>query len=125
VHGFRSRARMDRPVTSQRVGVFGGSVSVTTRVRASTAFGLRLPLHVRDAVEGDVDMATGTVKWFSNDKGYGCITQDDGARTSSSTTARSAARGTRASPKGAKVEYEVEDGPKGPQARTVSVVVSA
>jgi hypothetical protein len=45
-------------------------------------------------------MATGTVKWFSNDKGYDFITQDDGARTSSSITARSAARGTRAWPRG-------------------------
>src|SRR6266511_2604616 len=106
---FAARMTLRTPLTARAIDpepssrhphVFGGTVSVTTSVRASTGFGLRLPLHVRDAVEGGVDMATGTVKWFSNDKGYGFITQDDGARTSSSTTARSAARGTRASPKG-------------------------
>jgi hypothetical protein len=49
VQGARSPARTDPTVPSRRVGVFGGTVPVTTRVRASTGFGLRLPLHVRDA----------------------------------------------------------------------------
>jgi hypothetical protein len=47
-----------------------------------------------------------------------------GARTSFFTTARSAARDSRASLKVRKVEYEVEQGPKGPQAKSVSVVAS-
>jgi hypothetical protein len=66
-------------------------------VRARTGFGLRLPLHVRDADEGGVEMATGTVKWFSNDKSLA---------------------------EGARVEYEVEEGPKGLQARGVRVATS-
>src|SRR3989442_14795834 len=74
------RSRTDQPVSSQRVGVFGGTVSVTTRIRASTGCGLRLPPHVCEAVEGGVDMATGTGKGVSNDKGYGFITQDDGGK---------------------------------------------
>jgi cold shock protein len=107
------------------VNVFVGTVPVTNELRASTGFGLRLPLHVRDAVEGGVDMATGTVKWFSNDKGYGFITQDDGGKDVFVHHSAISGEGYKSLAEGAKVEYEVEDDPKGPQARTVSVVVSA
>jgi CspA family cold shock protein len=67
-------------------------------------------------------MAAGTVKWFSNDKGYGFITQDDGG--AEVFVHHSAIRGEayKSLDEGAKVEYEVEDGPKGQQARAVSVV---
>ena len=74
---------------------------VTTRVRASTGFGLR------------------------NDKGYGFIAQDDGGKDVFVHHSAISGEGYKSLAEGAKVEYEVEDGPKGPQARTVSVVVSA
>src|SRR3989442_12740155 len=108
------RSRTDQPVTSQRVGVFGGTVSVTTRVRASTGFGLRLPLHVRDAVEGGVDMAAGTVKWFSNEKGYGFITQEDGGKDVFVHHSAISGEGDKSLAEGAQVEYGVEDGPQSP-----------
>ena len=67
-------------------------------------------------------MATGTVKWFNDDKGYGFITQDDGGKDVFVHHSAISGEGYKSLAEGAKVEYEVEEGPKGPQARTVSVV---
>jgi cold shock protein len=69
-------------------------------------------------------MATGTVKWFSNEKGYGFITQDDGGKDVFVHHSAITGEGYKSLAEGAKVEYEVEEGPKGPQARTVSVASS-
>ena len=67
-------------------------------------------------------MATGTVKWFNNDKGYGFITQDDGGKDVFVHHSAISGEGYKSLAEGAKVEYEVEDSPKGPQARAVSVI---
>ena len=66
-------------------------------------------------------MATGTVKWFNNDKGYGFITQDDGGTDVFVHHSAISGEGYKSLAEGTRVEYEVEDGPKGPQARTVTV----
>jgi CspA family cold shock protein len=65
-------------------------------------------------------MATGTVKWFSDDKGFGFITPDDGGRDLFVHFSGITGDGYRSLPEGSKVFYEEEAGPKGPKAVNVS-----
>jgi cold shock protein len=67
-------------------------------------------------------MATGTVKWFSDEKGYGFITPDDGSKDVFVHFSSIVGEGFRSLAEGAKVEYEVTEGAKGPQASDVKLV---
>src|SRR4029079_9996122 len=67
-------------------------------------------------------MPTGTVKWFSNDKGYGFITPDDGSNDVFVHFSSIEGDGYRSLEEGSKVEYETEEGPKGPAATGVKPV---
>src|SRR3954465_13192386 len=64
-------------------------------------------------------MATGTVKWFNADKGYGFITPDEGAKDLFVHFSAIQGSGYRSLDEGAKVEYEAQEGEKGPQAANV------
>jgi len=64
-------------------------------------------------------MPQGVVKWFSNQKGYGFITQDDGKDIFVHYTAVKE-EGFKTLEEGQRVEYEVTQGPKGEQATNVS-----
>ena len=64
-------------------------------------------------------MATGTVKWFNNDKGFGFITPDEGGKDLFVHHSAIQGSGFRTLADGARVTYEAEDGPKGPKAINV------
>ena len=65
-------------------------------------------------------MATGTVKCFSDDKGYGFITPDEGGRDLFVHYSGIAGDGFLSLPEGSKVSYEEEPGDKGPKAVNVA-----
>ena len=65
-------------------------------------------------------MATGTVKWFSNEKGYGFISQPGDEDVFVHYTAI-VTEGYKSLNEGEAVEFEVTDGPKGKQAANVRV----
>jgi CspA family cold shock protein len=65
-------------------------------------------------------MPTGTVKWFSDDKGFGFITPDEGGRDLFVHFTSISGEGFRTLVEGAKVNYEEEEGPKGPKAVNVT-----
>jgi CspA family cold shock protein len=67
-------------------------------------------------------MATGTVKWFNDAKGYGFIEPADGGKDVFVHFSAIAGDGHRSLAEGAKVEFEPADGAKGPEARDVQVV---
>ena len=64
-------------------------------------------------------MATGTVKWFSNEKGYGFITPEDGGKDLFVHFSNIGGEGYKSLNEGAKVEYESREGSKGPEAINV------
>jgi cold shock protein len=67
-------------------------------------------------------MATGTVKWFNDEKGYGFITPDDGGRDLFVHYSSIDGGGFRSLAEGAKVSYEEEAGDKGPKAVNVQKI---
>ena len=66
-------------------------------------------------------MAQGTVKWFNNEKGYGFIAVDGGQDVFVHYSAIQV-EGYKTLDEGPRVEFEVAQGPKGPQADRVQVV---
>jgi len=65
-------------------------------------------------------MATGTVKWFNDSKGFGFISPADGSADVFVHFSAVQGDGFRTLAEGQTVSYEVENGPKGPQASAVT-----
>lgn len=65
-------------------------------------------------------MATGTVKWFSNNKGYGFISPKDGGPDVFAHYSAIQMDGYKTLKQGQDVKFELNDGPKGPQASNIT-----
>ena len=64
-------------------------------------------------------MATGTVKWFNDAKGYGFIAPDEGSKDLFVHFSNIAGEGFKSLSEGSRVEYEASEGTKGPEATNV------
>ena len=65
-------------------------------------------------------MATGTVKWFDDAKGYGFIAPEGGSKDVFVHHSNIAGSGFKSLSEGSKVEFEVREGQKGPEAVNVT-----
>jgi CspA family cold shock protein len=90
-----------------------------SQVRLLAASSARQHAHT---VEEYPHMPTGTVKWFSDDKGFGFITPDDGDKDLFVHHTGINGEGYRSLQEGAKVSYDPEQGDKGPKAVNVSAI---
>lgn len=64
----------------------------------------------------------GTVKWFNNSKGYGFIGRDDGGGDIFLHYSAITVEGYKSLAEGDRVEFEIVQGPKGPQAANVTKI---
>ncbi|HEY8319662.1 MAG TPA: cold-shock protein [Amnibacterium sp.] len=64
-------------------------------------------------------MATGTVKWFNSDKGFGFIAPDDNGKDLFAHFSAISASGFRSLEENQRVEFDVAQGDRGPQAANI------
>ena len=89
-----------------------------------TAYGVRTTVRALSPGERRkrYRVATGTVKWFNDDKGFGFIAPEDGAKDVFVHHSNIAGTGFSSLAEGAKVEFETQQGQKGLEATDVRVV---
>jgi len=68
------------------------------------------------------DKVTGSVKWFNETKGFGFITQDNGGKDVFVHFNAIVSDGFKTLAEGQRVSFNIEQGPKGPQATQVSAL---
>src|SRR5688572_17009100 len=101
--------------------MYGSSTDSTKAVpRVSAVVAFRIPPRFRSAhTPRGTKMATGTVKWFNDDKGFGFITPDDEGKDLFVHHSAIQDSGFKSLAEGAKVSYDAEQGDKGPAAANV------
>ncbi|GAA2022734.1 hypothetical protein GCM10009839_20250 [Catenulispora yoronensis] len=89
-----------------------------------TGAGTQPPVPRAAGVISEVErsMATGTVKWFNGEKGYGFIAQDGGGPDVFVHFSAIEGSGYRNLEENQTVEFEITQGPKGPQAEKVRAI---
>jgi CspA family cold shock protein len=97
------------------------STKAVPRVSAVVAFEHLSAFRSAHTPEG-IQMATGTVKWFNDDKGYGFITPDDPGKDLFVHHNAIQGSGFKSLAEGAKVSFDAEQGTKGPAAANVQVL---
>jgi cold shock protein len=81
----------------------------------------RLGASAPEREQRKIIMATGTVKWFNADKGFGFIAQDGGGEDVFVHFSAIQTSGYKSLDENQKVEFDLAQGPKGPQAENVRV----
>jgi CspA family cold shock protein len=128
--GALQPCRSGRPATPRRVKLVSDSSCLRAVLRLRRIFGRPPPLGTGDraALPADCEhskarrMATGTVKWFNDAKGFGFITQDGGGEDVFVHHTAIQSEGFRTLAEGQKVSFDVSRGPKGLQAQNVKPV---
>jgi cold shock CspA family protein/uncharacterized membrane protein YbhN (UPF0104 family) len=105
--GVQSAIRVEHPVRPSAPAP--AVVAFTSTLRVS-----------QDNQQEGRSMATGTVKWFNDDKGFGFITPDDQGKDLFVHHSGIAGDGFKSLAEGARVSYDAEQGPKGPAAVNVA-----
>jgi CspA family cold shock protein len=77
---------------------------------------------MREVNERKMNMETGTVRWFSDEKGFGFITSDGGGEDLFAHFSAISSSGVKTLKEGQRVSFEVMQGPKGPQAANIQPI---
>jgi superfamily II DNA/RNA helicase len=104
------------PAPSNLSTKFNGKKNDFGRSRKAT------PRRSLRAEGGVTDMATGTVKWFNDEKGFGFIEPEDGSKDLFVHHTSIIAEGFKSLAEGAKVEFDAQQGQKGPEAKNVKTI---
>ena len=98
----------------------GGNSGICWRKPAALPVDNNSGSHSADSkTSGRIVMSVGTVKWFSNSKGYGFISPEEGGEDVFAHFSAIEMDGYKTLNEGQKVEFEITEGPKGLQASTI------